>query len=115
MGRLTAAHRKARLDLAYKYGNRDWRQVLFSGEIEVHSFKIWVLISYYWPPRMRILNGGSNSTTYISILEEIVTPMLNLDENLVFMQVRNQNYFQFLHVDYEFLIFLSALPTHCSY
>lgn len=99
MDELTAAHREARLDFAYKNVNRDWQEVLFSGDIEIHSVKIWVCISFYWPPKMRIINVAQDSSIqYNAIFEDIVTPILNRDKDLAYMQVRNQYFFHFSHV-----------------
>lgn len=65
-----------------------WSRVIFTGQTKIGGIRVWGSISVYGPCRIRHFDHQLTSPQYVSILEEIVLPMQNRNENLIFMQVR---------------------------
>lgn len=59
--------------------------------LEVGNFNVWGSIDEFQPLRIRDFTSKMTSAHYVAILEEIVLPIRNSRENVIFIQVSNHS------------------------
>lgn len=84
----TTAQRLERLNFAYANVNLDWSNVIFSGKAKFRNVGVWGMMAAFGPWKMRFLNGRYTSEKYVSILEDIILPLRNINEQIVLIQVK---------------------------
>lgn len=84
---LTDLDKQARLDFSLEISEMDFSRVIFTGEYEIGAVNVWGSLSYYGPCKMRHFKSSITPAQYISVLEDIILPMRNRDENSIIVQV----------------------------
>lgn len=82
---------KERHSFAASTSEIDWSQVIFTGMYNIGRNNIWTAIDTDGPCGIRIFNYNISplltSGQYIAILNQVVLPIWNRNENLILMQV----------------------------